>query len=228
MLEFGGYVSVHQQHGLAVLVDIEQLRSQRVAAIVSLTFLCVEVNAHASNVAGRLPPTVAGRPVGVPASPPATVTTVVGMWRTAPERLVTDRLLLEPLGPEHNERDHRAWTSSIDHIRATPGFRPEHWDGDEWPYPMSSEQNLADLADHAREFATGVAFAYTVLDPTDGDVIGCVYVDPVDPGDPDEARCRSWVRADCAQLDEELHRAVRDWLTGPAWGLAAVRFPGRD
>ena len=29
---------------------------------------------------------------------------------------------LEPLEPEHNERDHDAWMSSIDHIRATPGF----------------------------------------------------------------------------------------------------------
>ena len=25
---------------------------------------------------------------------------------------------LEPLGPEHNERDHEAWMSSIYHIRA--------------------------------------------------------------------------------------------------------------
>ena len=29
---------------------------------------------------------------------------------------------LLPLGPEHNSADHAAWTSSIDHIRATPGF----------------------------------------------------------------------------------------------------------
>lgn len=29
---------------------------------------------------------------------------------------------LVPLGPEHNESDHAAWTASIAHIRATPGF----------------------------------------------------------------------------------------------------------
>ncbi|MGA2014976.1 MAG: N-acetyltransferase, partial [Solirubrobacteraceae bacterium] len=34
---------------------------------------------------------------------------------------------LEPLGPQHNVADHRAWTSSIDHIRATPGFSTWRW-----------------------------------------------------------------------------------------------------
>ncbi len=29
---------------------------------------------------------------------------------------------LQPLGPEHNLSDYAAWTSSIDHIRSTPGF----------------------------------------------------------------------------------------------------------
>ena len=39
-----------------------------------------------------------------------------------PTSLVTDRFRLEPLGPQHNDADHAAWTSSIDHIRATPGY----------------------------------------------------------------------------------------------------------
>lgn len=38
-----------------------------------------------------------------------------------PVSLETERFVLEPLGPEHNERDYAAWTSSMDHIRATPG-----------------------------------------------------------------------------------------------------------
>ena len=29
---------------------------------------------------------------------------------------------LRPLGPEHNASDYAAWSSSIDHIRSTPGF----------------------------------------------------------------------------------------------------------
>jgi hypothetical protein len=47
--------------------------------------------------------------------------------------------VLEPLGPEHNEDDHEAWSSSIEHIRATPGFL----DG-RWPSPMTLEENRAD------------------------------------------------------------------------------------
>jgi hypothetical protein len=39
-----------------------------------------------------------------------------------PRELVTPRFRLEPLGPQHNADDHEAWTSSIEHIRATPGF----------------------------------------------------------------------------------------------------------
>jgi hypothetical protein len=136
-----------------------------------------------------------------------------------------ERFVLVPLGPEHNEADHRAWMTSIDHIRATPGFRPELWGGDDWPYPMPAATNLADLVGHAEEFARGEAFAYTVLDPDDGDVLGCVYVDPDDRAD---ARCRLWVRADRAALDPHLEALVRAWLAGPDWGFTAVRFPGRD
>lgn len=143
----------------------------------------------------------------------------------APARLSTESFVLEPLGPQHNDADHAAWTASIDHIRATPGFRSEQWGGDDWPTPMSLEQNLADLSQHEQEFIDGEAFAYTVLDPTSRDVIGCVYIDPDDVA---EARCRLWVRADRAELDAELENVVRTWLGGPEWSLESVRFPGRD
>ena len=65
---------------------------------------------------------------------------------------------LEPLGPQHNDRDHEAWMSSIAHIRATPGFP----DGD-WPAPMSLQQNLDDLVRHARDFAARTGFTYSIL-----------------------------------------------------------------
>ena len=90
---------------------------------------------------------------------------------------------------------------------------------------MSPEQNLDDLAQHAAEFEAGEAFAYTVLDPEDGDVIGCVYIDP---DEITEARCRFWVRADRAHLDGVLEQIIRAWLTGSDWALTSVTFPGRD
>ncbi|MDH4117052.1 MAG: N-acetyltransferase [Acidimicrobiia bacterium] len=141
-----------------------------------------------------------------------------------PRRLATPDLVLEPLGPEHNTSDHEAWSSSIAHIRSTPGFSPELWKGDDWPVPMTPEENLADLVQHRQEFDDGVAFAFTVLHPNTGAVIGCVYIDPDTEA---EAMVRSWVRADMAERDDELFRAVSAWLR-THWPFGSVRWPGRD
>jgi hypothetical protein len=126
-----------------------------------------------------------------------------------PRGLETTDFRLEPLGPEHNERDHAAWSSSIEHIRASPGYP----DGS-WPRPMSLEENLADLERHARDFAARTGFTYTVLDAGD-DVIGCVYVYPARDGVHD-ASVQSWVRASRAELDPVLRDAVAEWLES-AW-----------
>lgn len=126
---------------------------------------------------------------------------------TAPTQLVADRFRLEPLGPQHNEADHAAWMSSIEHIRQTAGYP----DGD-WPPAdgMSLEENLADLTRHAQDFATGRGFTFTVLDPADGDVIGCVYLYPA--ADEHDVVVQSWVRADRAELDTPLADAVAQWI----------------
>jgi hypothetical protein len=79
-----------------------------------------------------------------------------------PTSLVTDRFRLEPLGPQHNDADHAAWTSSIEHIRATPGYPDGNWppaDG------MSLEADLSDLSRHAADFAARRGFTFTVLEP---------------------------------------------------------------
>jgi RimJ/RimL family protein N-acetyltransferase len=122
-----------------------------------------------------------------------------------PTELATDRFRLEPLGPKHNDSDYAAWTSSIEHIRRTPGLVGWGWPPDE----MTPEQNLADLEEHAKDFEERTGFTYTVLDPDRDEVIGCVYIYP--------SGVRSWVRADRAELDKPLYEAVRDWLAG--WPL---------
>jgi hypothetical protein len=127
-----------------------------------------------------------------------------------PTGLRGELFVLEPLGVQHNVADYAAWTSSIEHIKATPGYP----DGT-WPKPMSLEQNAADLARHARDFADRTGFTYTVLDPASGDVIGCVYFYPTSRSGYD-ADVRSWVRADHAELDKPLHDLVRQWLAD-AW-----------
>ena len=131
-----------------------------------------------------------------------------------PTRFATGPFVLVPLWPEHNERDHAAWSSSIEHIRATEGFA-----GRRWPHPMSLEENLADLERHRAEFEERSAFAYSVLDPTTSDVIGCVYVDPAPSGD--GAVVRSWVRESHAELDAQLRDAAVSWLE-QEWPLGSV------
>jgi hypothetical protein len=125
-----------------------------------------------------------------------------------PTSLVSAQFRLEPLGPQHNESDLAAWTSSIEHIRATPGYPDGRWP----PLKgMTLEQNLADLRRHADDFRRRAGFTFTVLDPDSDEVIGCVYVYPTSSQDWD-ATVQSWVRADKADLDRPLADAVARWL----------------
>jgi hypothetical protein len=115
-----------------------------------------------------------------------------------PTGLVTHGFRLEPLGPEHNESDYAAWSSSIEHILGE----------------MTLDENLADLERHARDFGERTGFTYTVL--AGEEVVGCVYVYPAEE-EAHDARVRSWVTASRAELDGALRQAVADWLTGDAW-----------
>jgi hypothetical protein len=137
-----------------------------------------------------------------------------------PAALDTDPFRLRPLGPQHNESDYAAWTSSMDHIRRTPGFT----DGD-WPRPMTSEENRGDLERHASDFVAREGFTYTVLAPTADEVIGCVYIYPAREGG--GARVSSWVRAQDADLDEPLYFAVSGWLARE-WPFERIAYDTRE
>jgi RimJ/RimL family protein N-acetyltransferase len=138
-----------------------------------------------------------------------------------PLGLASADFVLEPLGPEHNEQDYEAWTSSMAHIAETPGFP---WGS--WPHEMSADENREDLERHADDFRNRTGFTYTVLDPGDRDVIGCVYVYPL-RDNAGSAVVRSWVRKSRAELDIPLWRAVTDWLAAD-WPFAAVQYAGRS
>ena len=137
-----------------------------------------------------------------------------------PLGLETPELVLEPLGPEHNEPDYDAWTSSMEHIKSTPGFADSSW-----PRTMTPDENRADLQRHADDFAARKGFTYTVLDPASRDVIGCVYIYPRRDSE-SEARVLSWVRASHAHLDAPLWRAVSEWLES-AWPFPRVEYAPR-
>ena len=136
-----------------------------------------------------------------------------------PLRLETPQFRLEPLGPEHNDADYGAWSSSMEQIHATPG-----WEESSWPRDMSLEENCADLQRHADDFEKRSGFTYTVLDPG-GDAVGCVYIYPVSDGS-HEARVLSWVRASRAELDGPLWQAVSDWLAAE-WPFEKVDYAVR-
>ena len=145
-----------------------------------------------------------------------------------PDGLTAEDFRLEPLGPQHNAADYAAWTASIDHIQATPGFA-----GTSWPHEMSPAENLRDLERHAQDFAERRGFTYTVLSTSTGEVIGCVYIYPPrgeSPGNPSAGEQRaavsSWVRADRAALDPVLYHAVRAWLERD-WPFHSIEYAPR-
>ena len=137
-----------------------------------------------------------------------------------PHGLATPEFRLEPLGPQHNESDYDAWSSSMEHIHSTPG-----WGESSWPSEMTLDENRGDLERHADDFANRAGFTYTVLDPSDGNVIGCVYIYPLRES-PQDAKVLSWVRASHADLDAPLWQAVRDWLDRD-WPFARVDYAAR-
>ena len=137
-----------------------------------------------------------------------------------PLALATEQFRLEPLGPQHNDSDYEAWSSSVEHIHLTPG-----WDTSSWPDDRSLADNLRDLQRHADDFENRRGFTYTVLDPATADVIGCVYIYP-DDSEQHDARVLSWVQASRPELDVQLWRAVTDWLADE-WPFERVAYAER-
>jgi RimJ/RimL family protein N-acetyltransferase len=137
-----------------------------------------------------------------------------------PLTLATEQFRIEPLGPQHNDSDYEAWSSSVEHIHMTPG-----WETSSWPDDRSVADNLRDLQAHADDFENRAGFTYTVLDPATGDVIGCVYIYP-DDSEQHDARVLSWVRASRPELDVQLWRAVTDWLADE-WPFERVAYAER-
>ena len=138
-----------------------------------------------------------------------------------PLALETEQFRLEPLGPQHNEPDYKAWSSSVEHIHATPG-----WEQSSWPREMTLDENRGDLERHAKDFRERTGFTYTVLDADGGDVVGCVYIYPLPDDAEHDARVLSWVRASHAHLDEPLWRAVSAWVAAD-WPFASVEYAPR-
>lgn len=131
----------------------------------------------------------------------------------------TSEFVLEPLGPEH-----RAGLSRLDVVdgahRGDAGFPVGHLAArdDAGRKPRRPGATLGRLPQPC-------GFTYTVLDPADRDVIGCVDVYPVRNTD-HEAHVLSWTRQSHAHLDTPLRRAVGEWLASDS-PFANVRYGPR-
>ncbi len=99
---------------------------------------------------------------------------------------------------------------------------------------MTLAENLADLEQHARDFAERRGFTYTVRERSRGDVIGCVYIYPAGTADADrssdaaahDASVRSWVTSAHASLDRRLWLVVTEWLRTD-WPFGRVAYAAR-
>lgn len=127
---------------------------------------------------------------------------------------------LEPLGERHNDRDHAAWMSSIDHIRSTPGFSLE--EKPDWPVAMTLEANLKDLVRHAKDFEERRGFTFSILDRDE--VIGCIYIYP-DRRSNHDAVVTSWVHEGRAEADGEVRQALSTWID-EAWPFSNAYYAG--
>jgi hypothetical protein len=163
-------------------------------------------------------------------APPPPEGRAPGSWCAAPvpRRHAIGSLVFTRLTAAHAELDHEALMRSRSYLRA--------WSDSDWPaddFPVA--ENRDELRWHDEEHEAGIAFTYSVLDPPEHRVLGCVYLRPLrdmlrtrgvdppaEPGWPGgDAPCvRGWVRRDEPErLELAFVRAVTTWLTGPDWSF---------
>lgn len=139
-----------------------------------------------------------------------------------PQKLETDRIRLRPLTVHDAVKDYDAVMSSEHRLRNV--FQP----GGHWPSGLTLQQNIIELGWHQTEFQLRTSFAYTVVDPEETQVLGCVYIYPTSVKDY-EVEVSMWVRESEVEqgLDEHLFERVDAWLAQD-WPFEKVAFPGRS
>lgn len=149
-----------------------------------------------------------------------------------PEILQTSEFTLRPLTPAHVELDHAALMTSKEMLRLWSGRPGASWPTDDF----SVEENLADMEWHHGDHLARTAFTFTVLNPAEDCVLGCIYIVPFEPlmaanphleamiGD-NTALVRLWVVESrlADGLDKRLVHALIDWFERE-WSFDAVYF----
>jgi hypothetical protein len=138
-----------------------------------------------------------------------------------PEKLETPEFRLRMLTVNDVVKDYDAVMTSSEHLQSV-------WPGSGWPEGLTFEQDLIDLGWHQKEFQIRRSFAYTVVTPSESQVLGCVYINPTRRAGFD-AEVFLWARQSelAGGLETRLYDQVRAWLRA-AWPFHRVAFPGRD
>lgn len=89
----------------------------------------------------------------------------------APEGLRTDELLLRPIRASDAELDYEAVMESKEFLR--------RWEQSSWPKDdFTVEANREDMVKLERRHTDGESFTYTVMNTTETQCLGCVYILP--------------------------------------------------
>ncbi len=141
---------------------------------------------------------------------------------TIPDRLVTNDFLIRMLSATDVELDYAAVMESKAFLRL--------WDQSSWPADdFTLAGNLEDLQRHEREHINRESFTYTVMNPTETECLGCIYISPLTArwlanaeatptGDTEwkdyEAVVSFWIRQSrlAERLDRTLLDVLRPWL----------------
>lgn len=90
---------------------------------------------------------------------------------TIPDGIVTDEFLIRPLLATDVELDYAAVMESKAFLRK--------WDQSSWPEDnFTLADNLEDLVRHEREHINRESFTFTVMNPTETECLGCIYIFP--------------------------------------------------
>ena len=132
-----------------------------------------------------------------------------------------------PTGLEH-ERFHLRMLTVGDVVKDFDAIcnRVDHQGAPKPPFVPTVADNLVDLGWHQKEFELRRSFAYTVVEPDESRVLGCVYLYPSETHD---AVVKLWVRREAFEdgLDPVLETTVREWVA-TRWPFGRVTFAERD
>lgn len=148
-----------------------------------------------------------------------------------PSGLKTEEFTLRPLRATDVELDYDALMSSQEMLRlAEEGG---------WPAEdFTLAENLEDLQRHERDHIERSAFTFTLMNPSETECLGCLYIQPLDPALADirknardmtvkhyEAVVTFWVRSSrlADHLDQRLLSALIPWFR-QEWTFSRVLF----